>query len=477
MAISQTTVWEVRAGAGNDNNGGGFVPGASGTDFSQQNAPQFALTGIASAGAGNIFLTASAAATMVGNLCQVISGTNFNVGFYQITAVSVGVSVTVSTNHTGGSISTGVGAAGVINIGGAMATMAATIAGMENQNQAYCTGTFTITTSLSFTINNNTVPMTFIGYGSVRGDTGRATWTSSTNSISICRFLQATSYLFQNIVISSTAGTRGNGFYASATANSTAIRVINCIFDGLAVGILGDFVVDFAFQGISLENCEVKNCTSHGIRNSGTIWVSFSFIHANTGSGMVVTSSGTAGSFGAATLFHSIFYSNGAGGYVDATDAAPPLKSIAAFNCAFSTNTGAGMALTGGGATGACGILVNCIFDRNTTYGLSAVAAVLPALGQWNLAFFNNTTAARNNQPAGFNDITLSADPYTSVGTDFSLNSTAGGGAACKQTGFPGVLIAGGTGFADVGALNPQASAGGTTIAIGKTNYVFLEGE
>ena len=54
----------------------------------------------------------------------------------------------------------------------------------------------------------------------------------------------------------------------------------------------------------------------------------------------------------------------------------------------------------------------------------------------------------------------LTASPYVSVGTNFALNSTAGGGAALYSAGFPGVMP-GGTGYAAVGALQPAASSGG----------------
>ncbi len=43
MAISSSTVFEIRT-SGNDNNGGGFVTGASGSDFSQQDSAQATTT-------------------------------------------------------------------------------------------------------------------------------------------------------------------------------------------------------------------------------------------------------------------------------------------------------------------------------------------------------------------------------------------------------------------------------------------------
>jgi hypothetical protein len=53
MALSSATVLEVRT-TGVDTNGGGFVTGATGTDFSQQNAAQYSGTNLASAAARRI---------------------------------------------------------------------------------------------------------------------------------------------------------------------------------------------------------------------------------------------------------------------------------------------------------------------------------------------------------------------------------------------------------------------------------------
>lgn len=116
MALSANTVFEIRSTATAGNlNGGGFVTGASGTDFSQQDAAQYNLTSVTTAGADAILLHASAAADMVGNLAHIISGTNFTAGWYEIISVSAGVSITLDRTCT-----TGAGASGVVNIGGAL---------------------------------------------------------------------------------------------------------------------------------------------------------------------------------------------------------------------------------------------------------------------------------------------------------------------------------------------------------------------
>lgn len=116
MAIAATIEWEVRTtGTASNANGGGYKPGASGTDFSQQNAAQYNLTLVTTAAADAILLSASAAADMVGNLAHIVSGTNFTVGWYEIISIVAGVSITLDRTCT-----TAAGASGVVNIGGAL---------------------------------------------------------------------------------------------------------------------------------------------------------------------------------------------------------------------------------------------------------------------------------------------------------------------------------------------------------------------
>lgn len=479
MAIGSTCVWEVRASGASDNNGGGYIPGSTGTDFSQQNAAQYALTGVTSSGAGNVFLTASAAADMVGNILQVISGTNFTVGFFQITSVSVGVSVTCATNNAAASISTGVGASGVINIGGALATLGKVLGAtaIRPSNIVWCTGTFTLTTVLAISLVAGSTATTFVGYTSARGDGGASTWTSSTNSVNIINPSGSSNVLFQNITVTSTAATRGRGV-ASVSSDPNWLRFVNCIFDGLLVGIdamrTGTF---FGINGLFLENCEVKNCTNEGVGN--TFWTSLFAVnfHNNGSCGFRLDTQQNSW----VTIDRCGFYSNGSNGAdLSANGGTANQRASVISNSYFSTNTGAGIKFN----AQVTAQINNNIFDRNTTFGIDfgTGSGNGQMVGQWNNAFYLNTTAARQANvdiPAAFNDITLSADPYTTVGSDFSLNSTAGGGAAVKGAGFPGVLIGAGTGFASPGALDP--SSGGTTttvIAPTKVNYVFLgEGE
>lgn len=169
-ALSSTIVWEVRS-AGADTNSGGFKTGATGTDWTQQNGAQYALTSIATAGAGGTFLTTSAASDMVGNVAHVVSGTNFTAGFYEIISVSAGVSVTCDAN-----VCTGVGASGVINIGGALASIGKIGSASANQgavagNYIYVKGSFTPSSTDTVACSgSSTSPIVIRGYGTTRGD-------------------------------------------------------------------------------------------------------------------------------------------------------------------------------------------------------------------------------------------------------------------------------------------------------------------
>lgn len=183
MGVSANTVWEVRSSATAAMvNGGGFVTGASGTDYSQQDSAQYNLTGCTSAGAGNTLLTASASSDMVGNIAKAVSGTNVTVGWYEITSVVAGVSITFSTNGAGTSIATGVVAAGAVNIGGALDFTGSGIDTFLEQvvggNTGWVkSGTYThaANTSVSSVLSTSTSPSNFMGYTTTRGDTCNGT--------------------------------------------------------------------------------------------------------------------------------------------------------------------------------------------------------------------------------------------------------------------------------------------------------------
>lgn len=298
MALSASTVWEIRttATAGNAN-GGGFVTGASGTDYSQQDAAQYNLTGVSTSGADAILLTASAAADMVGNIAYISAGTNFTVGRYEILSVSVGVSITLDRNCT-----TAAGSNGVVAIGGALSLGSsddAVFEAMVAGNIAHVkSGTYTIGGTVSISsAGSATKAIEVRGYSSTRNDapltTGRPVF-----NFAATVFTVGAQWYFRHMIFTGTSNPvvqagNHNTFYhckflnTSTTANRPALSCGSfnnlhfCEFisyrgHGLSVGsscfVYGchahssaNGIYDSTTNDTVILNCLVHGCVTNGI--------------------------------------------------------------------------------------------------------------------------------------------------------------------------------------------------------------------
>jgi len=335
MAIGATCVWEVRT-TGANTNGGGYTSG--GTDYSQQPGAQYALVGVTSAGAGNTVLSASAAADMVGNIGCCVSGTNFTTSeFFEVLSVVAEVSITFGTSHAAASICTGIGADGVINIGGAFL-----IGGTRDDewadsvtagNKVWVASTaggvtYTPAENMIAIVNGTALlPKTFEAYLDIRGtkptDADRPTiahtvFTFVSSNYNIWKyfiFTSTTQYGFQigqyNVIIeckaTGGAGSKafggGNGdIYINCegiSATGTALELlsyshtVNCYFHDSSIGIdmsaatgdsISHSIIDTCTTGIKLTsgndslflNNTIYNCTT-GI--SGTTAYQQNFIN------------------------------------------------------------------------------------------------------------------------------------------------------------------------------------------------------
>jgi len=108
-------------------------------------------------------------------------------------------------------------------------------------------------------------------------------------------------------------------------------------------------------------------------------------------------------------------------------------------DCTVVDNGSDGIAVTG--TTNASNALVvrNCVLAYNGGYGLLGVSSGR-VFNDYN-AYYSNTSGEVSNVTKGANSVTLSADPFTARGSDdYTLNATAGGGAACREAGFPGAF-------------------------------------
>ena len=274
MALSSAIKWEIRSTAtANNVNGGGFKTGASGTDFSQQDAAQYALTGITTAAADAILLHASAAANMVGNVIRITGGTNFITGWYEIIGGVVGVSITLDRTCT-----TAAGVAGTANVGGAMSLNStldddlfeAAVAGQIYYIKA---GTYTLGESVASSISGGvSQPIIIEGYNATRGDTPTGTDRPLLS-------LAASNFGFQNNWVQKNL--RFTGTATSLNTFSAACQIINCsgVNKRTSAGTVFVYGVDsvainceavsYLGLGIDLGNgaigCYVHHCGTNGI--------------------------------------------------------------------------------------------------------------------------------------------------------------------------------------------------------------------
>ncbi len=131
-------------------------------------------------------------------------------------------------------------------------------------------------------------------------------------------------------------------------------------------------------------------------------------------------------------------------------------------SCNAYNNTGSGVRLDDPTDATSPDIL-NCLFINNGGYGIECDTSFLLGFEDFN-AFYNNTSGEVLNVPQrGSNDVTLTGDPFTDAANqDWSLNNTAGAGAACRAVGFPGTHTGGSTtGYRDIGPYQHQDAGGG----------------
>lgn len=170
MALSAQIIWEIRT-TGNNDNGGGFKAGASGTDYSQQDSAQLTLTDLAMTAGGTTLTSATGGFTaeMIGNVIRIKSGTNFTAGWYEITARADTNTVTIDRDATNGSDAT----SGTGSVGGARALPTdAFFEALTAGNTVYIkAGTYTLTENLQIA-NDGTEAnqLIIIGYNSIRDD-------------------------------------------------------------------------------------------------------------------------------------------------------------------------------------------------------------------------------------------------------------------------------------------------------------------
>lgn len=450
MAISASTVFEVRTTGSDTACSGGFVTGASGTDYSQQNAAQYSLSGLTSSGAGNVILTSAASADMVGNLILVTAGTNFTLSTFQITSVSVGVSITVSTNNAGTAVTTGVGASGTAVIGGALASPGNAAGQLIATNFVHIkAGTYIVTTTSSNVASGIVADgkgATWIGYQTTRLDYGTQP------------LIQAAASGVTSVTLFSITGGGGGGTQ----------YVANIGFDGQSKASIAGYSNTRGFSHYKLYaiNTTVTGlvltggsffCYATGCSGTSAIQVSNAFLiacqaYSNTTIGFLLGVGGAGGS----AQFCTAYGNTGV-----TTDGFQSGGLVAISNCTSYGNGRAGFRITTGG------VITSSVAEGNTGKGFDTNSAAEPGLFLINCAGFNNSVnvdAAFTGLKVSF--ITYASTAFVAAGSgNFALNNTVGGGASLRAAGFPGTMPTGlSVGFQDIGAAQHADSASGITV-------------
>lgn len=482
MALSAAMKWTVKTG-GSSGNSGGFRVGASGTDYTKQNAAQFSVTDLAIDAVDNTKVTSATIgfdATSPGNTLIVSAGAGFTTGTFEILSVAAGVATLDRAVGTIGS--TG----GTAKLGGAKSRLDDCDGVLVAGNTIYVeAGTYTSTTTNTLTADGTaTAKIRVIGYTSGGSQTdaditeaNMPVMTSATNSIAIITMTGAPFWSFRNIKITHTAGTRGNGIVTSGSITSFGPQLYNCVFDGCLSGI-NEGSVNMA--GMQACRCTIRNSTSHGVvlnsASSTTVPMSFDSCHiySNAGAGITAASSNLQGLSIKRSVIHGNTGANGHGIWLQQTTAGWNAVIIDIDSNVLYNNAQSGLRAEFTTTHPILGI-TNNILVSNGAYGVSFATAGM-ADTMWAKvyanAYYNNTSGARQNFVTGDGDVTLSGVPFTSAGSnDFTLDNTASEGAACRSAAFPSAVGAlggtAGTNYGDIGPLQAQATAGGGTVAYG----------
>ena len=441
MAISANTQIEVRTG-GDDDNGGGFVSGASGTDFTLQDAATLSLTDLATSGIGVTTLTSATGgflADHIGNLIQIKSGTNVTAGFYEITAHTDTNTVTLdrAPDDAVGGISSGVG-----SIGGALASpgRACGVATVDGNRVWIKSGTYTLGTA---SVNIATGPLLALaqviyeGYQTTRGDLGAkpvidAGAITSITVFAIPLIAHGSPAFGKNIKVDGNSGAsvigfteedRNHGFLLCEAVDCTtsffAFNVSSCKSSGASV--------------VGFDALIASRCTSDSDQ------IGFQPRASNARADDCLTFNSTAQGFNGDQRRWSVSNCTADACGDDGFDNGAGNEGVKFISCLSTNNTGFGFDPTGDT------ILFKC-------------------------ASFNNTAGEVDSGAMEDDEfVAVTADPYVDqAGADYRLNNNTPGGAQIKAG---ALVIPGQTLQRDVGSqqhVDPSmASSTMTTVVVG----------
>lgn len=457
-----TLVWEIDSASGSDSNGGAFDSTATGTDKSRT-APVIRTDLVL---ASTTTLTSAGTpfgSTDVGNVIQFLSGTGFTVGFYKINSVAGSTATLDRAAGTAGS--TG----GTGRLGGPLATITKMVAagGWIGSNIAWIKdngSSYNMAVGQNNPVGSFGAPTMMIGYGTTRGDSGRATILGTTGNNYVINQSLA-HQRFKNLIISANiAGTATSGVNTSinnvvwedcdviAHGNlnaspgavgfdaSTSVTYLRCMVKSPRTSF-----IDSDFR-VTTGSCLYIGCISEGPGNASAN--TYPGFHGNSGSPSTYI----------ACISRKHGGASGRGFYWPNSTSGNRLM-----HCIADDNKADGLTLNLAGASN-FSFAMNNIFSRNQGYGVRYNAT--PALTSNPLdanAYYSNTLGNRNNIPAGSYNIDLTASPFVDADNgDFRLNDNNPGGAQLKGAGYLAILqYALSATYFDIGLQHQDAGGGG----------------
>lgn len=473
MALSSLICWDVRT-TGSDTNGGGFHIGSSGTDWSQQNAAQYSVTDGVTNGTTTITsVVANWGTDIVGNLIYISGGTGSVAANWYEVVTWVSFSQITVDRSTGLSAGTGV----TLKVGGALATPTPAFAHYVGDNRIYIkNGTYTTATGWAINLNATNFQqsgVTVQGFATTHGDRPLGATrpilqliTNSNKAVFTISGTTTNAAAFRNLILdgnnlTGSAGIDNGSYYGSIC--------MECKFLNFKQSATTDTVG--GVNNFKLVDCEVTACTASYACNASQLVRCY--VHDNTGSGVYIYGAG--GSYSHTTMISCVI-ANNTGVGVSVQNAI----SVLIQSNVFYGNSSHGIEWSNYIDTGF--VIRNNIIVNNGGYGITNTAQAAYAHPEFDgNAFYNNTSGSRGSidDTSGINasapytnirDVTLTGDPFTNAGAaDFTLNNTAGAGAACRATGSPGTLsVLSGIGYLDMGAYqHADPASGGNTILAG----------
>lgn len=418
-ALQADAAWEVRT-SGNNNNGSCYDTGGSGTDYSVQDASQLSITDGATSGAGSTTLTSAAAgftSAMVDNCIRIRSGTNFDVGYYEITAFTNSSTVTLDRTPSAG----GAGSGGTGEVGGAAADPEQVTAGVVAGNTVYVkAGTYNVILDTD-TAGTTTSFIRWIGYNASRGDNPTGTNRPLIDGASTranCIVSDQGGQFYKNWRCS---GATGDGILDSTGASTQLYWNVSSSSNA------GDGWDDSGGNNAnrSFMMCESNSNTGAAMRadaggNASSSGCLGCYLHDNTSSGFAMSAG--------FSVAWSVAEGNGADAWNDVTHC---INSMAI------SNTGAGTDGFLGAGNGE--FFVNCASRSNGGIGFSGTSGAIPFF-DYNGYGSNGTNLS--NVTAGDHDVT--SDPsFTNAGAgDFTISA----GSSYLAAGFPQDNLPGMTG-------------------------------